>query len=221
MTNTMNAPIQLELALPAAPDTTPMHAVVEARLETITTRALPAARARRQFLATVWASDDANAVEVFIDERIPFRCHPTGVDRVAAAAANEAALLTEAVALHDLQRALEMYDAGGRLVTGADHEFDVPHLVTSDTTSTEVQPRTLRSLKERAAHVRAVRAYTREVEDELRAAVRAGRAEEAVALKAERLALSVHLKAVTGAVRRRARAADRSRSNDDRARRIA
>ena len=221
MTTTTNAPIQLEFALPAAPDTAQMHEVVEARLDTITTRALPAARARRQFLEIVWASDDANAVEVFIDEQIPFLCNPTGVDRVSAAGANEAALITETEALHDLQRALERYDAGGPLVTGTDHELDVPPQVTSDTIPTGADARTFRSLKDRTAHVRQVRAYLREVEHELREAMKDRRADVVAALRAERMGVVAHLKSVTWDVRRRAEATDGSRANASRDRRFA
>ena len=221
MAKMTNEPIQLEFALPAAPDTTPIHAAVEARLESITIHALPAARERRRLFETVWASDEANAVEIFINERISFLCSPPGVDRVSAAAANESALITEAAALHDLHRALERYDAGGPVVTGSDLELDMLPLVASDITSTEAGPRTFRNLKERTAHVREVRAYLREVEHEFREAMQNRRADVAAALRAERIGVEAHLKSVTGEVRRRARAADRSRAKENHGRRIA
>ena len=221
MAKMTNEPIQLEFALPAAHDTNPIHAAVEARLESITIHALPAARERRRLLETVWASDEANAVEIFINERISFLCSPPGVDRVSAAAAIESALITEAAALHDLHRTLERYDAGGPLVTGSDLEFDVPLMVASDITSTEPGPRTFRNLKERTAHVREVRAYLREVEHELQEAMKDRRADAAAALRAERVGVSARLQLVTGEVRRRARAADRSRAKENHGRRIA
>jgi hypothetical protein len=221
MAKMTNEPIQLEFALPAAPDTTPIHAAVEARLESITIHALPAARARRRFLETVWASDEANAVEIFITERISFLCSPPGVDRVSGAAANESALLSEAVALHDLRCALERYDAGGPLVTGADFEVEVPPLAASAVTSTQAGPPAFCTLEDRTAHVEEVRAYLRDVEHEVQEAMQNRRADMAAALRAERIGVEAHLKSVTDGVRRRARASDRSRANENRGRRIA
>lgn len=208
MTNATVTPDQLELPLPAAPDTSPILATIEARREAILTQALPAARTRRQTLQKVWASTDASAVEIFLDARHPVLCHPLGAERLAATAALEWALAGEAAALEELVDALDLYDAGGRSVTDPDGDGAVLPLMRDEDAVVGLPPLTFASLEDRSAHLRAVRAYLHEVDMELQRALKERRADAVAALRAERSGADAHLKTVMGEVRRR-RAASR------------
>jgi len=201
--------IQLELSIPSAPDTAPILAATETRLEVIVTRALPAARGRCALLETIWASDQSSAVPVFIEEDHPILCDPVGAARMSEAAAMEAAFFAEAVALQDLQHALEAYDAGGRLVTGNDGDPGPFYGGAVNAVNRGKSPLTFDALADRTAYLRAVRAYLDEIETDLKTAIADGRADAVVALKAEHGGVAAHLRAATGGIRRRRRATAR------------
>ena len=209
MTNAIAASVQLELPMPAAPDTSPILATIEARLEAIVVQALPAARSRRETLQTVWASTDASAVEIFLDARHTVFCHPVGADRLSAAAAMESALAGEAAALQELVDALELYDAGGRSVTDPDGGGAVLPLMRDEDAGVGQPALNFSTLKDRTAHLRAVRAYLHDVDRELQRAMKERRADAVATLKAERSGADAHVKTVIGEVRRRRRAASR------------
>ena len=65
------------------------------------------------------------------------------------------------------------------------------------------------TLKDRTAHLRAVRAYLHEVDLELQHAIKERRADAVVALKAERSGADAYLKTAMGAIRRRRAASQR------------
>lgn len=209
MTNATVTADQLELSLPAGPDTSPILATIEARREAILTQALPAARARRQTLQKVWASTDASAVEIFLDARHAVLCHPIGAERLAAAAAREWALAGEAAALEELVGALELYDAGGRSVTDPDGGGAVLSLMRDEDAGVGQPALNFSTMKERTAHLRAVRAYLHDVDLELQRAITERRADVVAMLKAERSGADAHLKTVIGEVQRRRHAASR------------
>ena len=215
MTTIAHEPEQLELPLPAAPDTTPILAVVEARLSAITTHALPRAQARLAFLQAVWEATEPDARPVFVDGEPPILCHPAGAERLSSAAADASALTAEARALADLQAAIEIYDTGGALVAGemGDRADALP------TDRRPTRPRALRTgvsdLQTRTEFVRRLRGYVEQVARERNAAVTAGNLAMAAALKAELAALRARVREVTSVIRRRPRnvdAADRGRT---------
>ncbi len=215
MTTIAHEPEQLELALPAAPDTTPILAVVEARLSAITTRALPRAQARLAFLESVWVTEDPGARPVFVDGEPPILCHPAGAERLSSAAADASALNAEARALADLQTAIEIYDAGGALVGGEmTVHADAP--ANDRRTARAVEPRAgFTDLQARTEFVHRLRQYVEQVARERTTAVTAGNLVKAAASKAELAALRKRLRDVTSVIRRRPRkvaAADRGRT---------
>jgi len=215
MTTIAHEPEQLELPLPAAPATTPILAVVEARLSAITTRALPRAQARLAFLESVWVTEDPEARPVFVDGEPPVLCHPAGAERLSSAAADASALTAEAHALADLHAAIEIYDAGGALVAG-EMGIRADALPTDRRPARPRAPQTVVSdLQTRTEFVRRLRGYAEQVARERHAAVTAGNLAMATELKAELAALRVRLCEVTSVIRRRPRkveAADRGRT---------
>jgi hypothetical protein len=101
--------------VPPAPDLAVVSAALQVRLHSITHDVLPVLRRARDFLASVWASDDADAVALFGDDGVPIFCDPHGVDHLATVLAEEDALAREQAALLDLADAIGVYEAGGRL----------------------------------------------------------------------------------------------------------
>ena len=205
MTTLAHEPEQLELPLPAAPETTAILSVVEARLSAITTRALPRAQGRLAFLESVWEADEPDARPVFVDGEPPILCHPAGAERLSSAAADASALKAEARALADLQTAIEIYDAGGALVAGGMvHGAGMPP--DGRRVARAPAPRTgFTDLQARTEFVHRLRQYIDQVARERQAAVTAGDLAKAAALKAELAALRVRVREVTSVIRRRPR----------------
>ena len=177
--------IQLELALPEPPDAAPFLAGVEARLTAITELALPPVRDNRTFLENFWRSGRRDAVPVFINPKNPILCDPVGADRVATAAATEAALLAEQVALSDLARAIRLYAVGGRLIAaqlGLDDDL-------GDNQESRSQPCATREAHAgpgaQRGMLRRLRAYLALIRRERKLTAIAGHAEQAAALDTE------------------------------------
>jgi len=214
MTTIAHEPEQLELPLPAAPDTTPILAVVEARLSAITTRALPRAQARLAFLQAVWEATEPDARPVFVDGEPPILCHPAGAERFSSAAADASALTAEARALADLQAAIEIYDAGGALVVGEMGDRADAPANERRTARAPVRRAGFTDLQARTEFAHRLRQCVEQVARERQAAVTAGDLATATALKAELAALRARVREVTSVIRRRPRkveAADRER----------
>ena len=206
---------QLELPLPAAPETTTILTTIEARLSAITTRALPRAQTRLTFLESVWVTEDLDARPVFVDGESPILCHPAGVERLSLAAADASALNAEARALADLQAAIEIYDAGGALVAGEMGDRAYTPANERRTARAPVRRAGFTDLQARTEFVHRLRQYIDQVARERQAAVTAGNLAMATELKAELAALRVRLCEVTSVIRRRPRkveAADRGRT---------
>jgi len=204
MTTLSNAPVQLTLPLPPAPDIAPTLAAADERLWAIKTRALPQAESHLAFLERVWVTSRNDAVPVFAHGEPPVPCHPAGVDRLSAAAAYASALAVEAAALTALLAAMETYAVGGPMVVGGDQQPRSPRRSRRRRT----EPAGFSDLRTRTEFVRQLRQYIAAVERELRPAMAVRNAAAAADLKAELAVLHARLREEAGVVRRRPHATD-------------
>lgn len=101
MPNTRLHTVHSRKLLPSPPDTSSVLAATTIRLEAIRTTAPGVAREHHALLERVWYSPDVdhNLIHIHIGLAIP--CHPAGADRLAAAGADEEALIREEAALSE------------------------------------------------------------------------------------------------------------------------